>query len=109
MYFLKQFSTIFKVNFVTPKTIFAVSHDRCLFTVKVAGDDLVILYWPLETYNHFSKITFVQYYIHRHKSKIMWLKFSSNRLVKQGIEPMTPGLQGEWLIHYTTVYPSSSY
>ena len=27
--FLKQFYTIFKVNFVTLSTIFAVSHDRC--------------------------------------------------------------------------------
>ena len=40
------------------------------FTVKVAGDDLeVILYWPFEKKNHVSKITFVQYYIHRQKSK----------------------------------------
>ena len=34
------------------------------FTVKAAGDDLEVnLYWPLEKYNHFSKITFIQYYI----------------------------------------------
>ena len=33
--FQKQFSTIFKVNFVTPKTI---------FTVKVAGDDLEVIF-----------------------------------------------------------------
>ena len=79
------------------------------FTVKVAGDDLeVILYWSLEKKKHFSKITFVQYYIHRYKSKIIWLKFSSNRLEKPGIEPVTPGLQGDLLIHYNTVYPSSS-
>ena len=30
---------------------------------------------------------------------------SSNRLVKPGIEPATPGLQGKWFIHYTTVAP----
>ena len=31
-----------------------------------------------------------------------WLKVSSNRLVKPGIEPVTPGLHGKWFIHYTT-------
>ena len=30
------------------------------------------------------------------------LKVSSDRLVKQGMEPIPPGLQGEWFIHYTT-------
>ena len=35
-----------------------------------------------------------------------WLKVSSNRLVKPGIEPVTPGLQGKWFIHYTTVAPA---
>ena len=30
------------------------------------------------------------------------LKVSSNRLVMPGIEPKTPGLQGEWFIHYIT-------
>ena len=30
------------------------------------------------------------------------LKMSSDRLEKQGIEPITPGLQGMWFIHYTT-------
>ena len=33
------------------------------------------------------------------------LKFSSDRLVKPGIEPASPGLQGKWFIHYTTVAP----
>ena len=32
-----------------------------------------------------------------------WLKVSSNRLVKWGIEPGTPGLQGKQFTHYTTV------
>ena len=86
--FLKQFSTIFKVNFVKPKTIFAVSHDS---TSKVAGDDLEVILATGDIKSFFLK---VQYYIHRHKSKIIWLKFSSNRLVKPGIEPVTPGLQG---------------
>ena len=27
-------------------------------------------------------------------------------LVKQGIEPATPGLQGKWFIHYTTAAPT---
>ena len=30
------------------------------------------------------------------------LKVSSDRLVKPGIEPETPGLQGKLFIHYTT-------
>ena len=30
------------------------------------------------------------------------LKVSSDRLVKPGIEPGTPGLQGKRFIHYTT-------
>ena len=33
------------------------------------------------------------------------LKVSSDRLEKPGIEPATPGLQGKWLIHYTTAAP----
>ena len=33
------------------------------------------------------------------------LKFSSDRLVKPGIEPATPGLQGKQFIHYTTAAP----
>ena len=33
------------------------------------------------------------------------LKVSSDRLVKPGIEPVTPGLQGKWFIHYTTASP----
>ena len=32
------------------------------------------------------------------------LKVSSDRLVKLGIEPATPGLQGKRFIHYTTDY-----
>ena len=35
----------------------------------------------------------------------MELKVSSNRLVKQGIEPTAPGLQGEWFIFYITAAP----
>ena len=31
-----------------------------------------------------------------------WLENSSDRPVKPGIEPGTPGLQGKWLIYYTT-------
>ena len=31
------------------------------------------------------------------------LKVSSDRLVKQGIEPAAPGLQGKQFIHYTTL------
>ena len=34
------------------------------------------------------------------------LKVSSDRLVKPGIEPATPGLQGKRFIHYTTVAPA---
>ena len=33
-------------------------------------------------------------------AKVIWLKVSSDRLVKPGIEPASPGLQGKWLIHY---------
>ena len=33
------------------------------------------------------------------------LNVSSDRLVKPGIEPETPGLEGKWLIHYTTAAP----
>ena len=33
------------------------------------------------------------------------LKVSSDRLVKSGMEPATPGLQGKWLIHYITAAP----
>ena len=33
------------------------------------------------------------------------LKVSSDRLVKPGIEPGTPGLQGKRFIHYTTAAP----
>ena len=33
------------------------------------------------------------------------LNVSSDRLVKPGIKPVTPGLQGKWLIHYTTAVP----
>ena len=31
-----------------------------------------------------------------------WLKVSSDRLVKLGMEPVTPGLHGKRSIHYTT-------
>ena len=34
------------------------------------------------------------------------LKVSSDRLVKPGIEPATPGLQGKLFIHYTTAAPT---
>ena len=34
------------------------------------------------------------------------LKVSSDRLVKPGIEPATPGLQGKWFIYYTTAAPN---
>ena len=34
-----------------------------------------------------------------------WLKVSSYRLVKPGIEPATPGLQGKRFINYTTAAP----
>ena len=33
------------------------------------------------------------------------IKVSSDRLVKLEIKPATPGLQGKWFIHYTTVAP----
>ena len=33
------------------------------------------------------------------------LKVSSDRLVKPGIEPATPGLQGKLFIHFTTAAP----
>ena len=33
------------------------------------------------------------------------LKVSSDRLLKPGIEPATPGLQGKRFIHYTTAAP----
>ena len=35
------------------------------------------------------------------------LKVSSDRLVKPGIEPATPGLQGKRFIHYITAAPTS--
>ena len=35
-----------------------------------------------------------------------WLKVSSDRLVKPGIEPATPGLQGKRFIRYTTAVSS---
>ena len=35
------------------------------------------------------------------------LKVSSDRLVKPGIEPATPGLQGKRFIHYTTTSEDS--
>ena len=34
------------------------------------------------------------------------LKVSPDRLVKPGIEPATPGLQGKRFIHYTTAAPT---
>ena len=34
-----------------------------------------------------------------------WLKLSLDRLVKLGIEPAPPGLQGKQFIHYTTAAP----
>ena len=34
------------------------------------------------------------------------LKVSFDRLVKLGIKPATPCLQGKWFIHYTTVAPT---
>ena len=34
------------------------------------------------------------------------LKVLSDRLVKPGIEPATPGLQGKRFIHYTTAAPT---
>ena len=37
-----------------------------------------------------------------------WLKVSSDRLVKPGIKPATPGLQGKRFIHYTTAAPAEA-
>ena len=34
-------------------------------------------------------------------------KVSFDRLVKPGVEPATPGLQGKWFIHYTTAAPKN--
>ena len=40
------------------------------------------------------------------------LNVSSDRPVKRGIEPATPGLQGKWFIHYTRllapIYPDQT-
>ena len=36
------------------------------------------------------------------------LKISYDRLVKPGIEPATPGLQGKLFYHYTTAAPNAS-
>ena len=44
------------------------------------------------------------YLTHEHYHYTL-LNVSSDRLVKPGIEPATPGLQGKWIIHYTTVAP----
>ena len=45
-------------------------------------------------------------------AKVIWRQahglVSSNRLVKPGIEPATPGLQGKLFIHYTTAAPLRS-
>ena len=43
-------------------------------------------------------------------AKVIWrrgprLKVSSDRLVKQGMEPATPGLQSKRFIHYITAAP----
>ena len=42
-------------------------------------------------------------------AKVIWRRghglVSSDRLVKQGIEPATPGLHGKRFIHYTTAAP----
>ena len=35
-----------------------------------------------------------------------WLKVSSDKLVKPGIEPATPCLQGKRFIYYTTAAPN---
>ena len=35
-----------------------------------------------------------------------WLKDSSDRLVKLGIGPVTPGLQGDRFIHYIMAAPT---
>ena len=37
-----------------------------------------------------------------------WLKVSSDRLVKPGIEPAAPGLQGKRFIHNTTAAPANN-
>ena len=37
------------------------------------------------------------------------LKVTSDRLVKPGIEPVTPGLQGKRFIHYTTAGPKKKW
>ena len=37
------------------------------------------------------------------------LKVFSDRLVKPGIEPATPGLQGKWFVHYTTAAPYTGF
>ena len=37
------------------------------------------------------------------RAKVIWRR--GHRLVKPGIEPATPGLQGERFIHYTTAAP----
>ena len=37
------------------------------------------------------------------------LKVSSDRLVKPGIDPATPGLQGKRFIHYTTAAPAAEH
>ena len=44
-------------------------------------------------------------------AKVIWrrghgLKVSSHKLMKPGIEPATPGLQGKQFIHYTTAAPT---
>ena len=36
------------------------------------------------------------------------LKVSSDRLVKPGIEPATPGFQGKRFVHYTTAAPKEA-
>ena len=33
------------------------------------------------------------------------LKVTSDRLETPGIKPVTPGLHGEWFIHFATVSP----
>lgn len=40
-----------------------------------------------------------------HKETGPWFKVSSGGLVETGIDPVTPGSQGEWLIHYITATP----
>ena len=34
-----------------------------------------------------------------------WLNVSSDRLVRPGNQPATPGLQGKWFIHNSTAAP----